>query len=271
MPRHHRRSGRTATVGRIVDRERDDSWLLSLLHEAADVIAGSLGELERPVWGRAGNRPGQYHADLIADAAVVALLDAAGVGALTEESGLHHPERSLLVVVDPLDGSTNAAYGLPWYAASLCAFDGDGPRAAVVADLARDVRFEAARGNGARRNGLPVRPSGCDRVAEAVVGLSGWPPAHLGWLQYRALGAIALDLCAVACGALDGFVDCSPDAHGVWDYAGGLLVCEEAGAVVADAFARDLVIREPAVRRTPVAAATPALLEALVAARATYQ
>ena len=72
----------------------------------------------------------------------------------------------------------------------------------------------------------------------------------------------------MACGALDGYVDCSPDAHGVWDYAGGLLVCSEAGATVVDAFDRDLITRDPSVRRTPVAAATPGLLSALVAARA---
>ncbi len=254
-----------------MDRERDDGWVVGLLHEAADVIAGSLGNLERAAWGRAGERPGQYQADLVADAAVVALLDAADVGALTEESGLHHPDRPLLVVVDPLDGSTNAAHGLPWYATSLCAFDCDGPRAAVVADLAHEVRFEAVRGKGARRNDVPIRPSRCDAVADAVVGLSGWPPTHLGWRQYRALGALALDLCAVACGILDGYVDCSPDAHGVWDYAAGLLVCSEAGATVADAFGRDLVTRDPSVRRTPVAAGQPALLGALVAARAAYQ
>jgi fructose-1,6-bisphosphatase/inositol monophosphatase family enzyme len=103
------------------------------------------------------------------------------------------------------------------------------------------------------------------------VGLSGWPPTHLGWRQYRALGAVALDLCAVACGMLDGYVDCSPDAHGVWDYAGGLLVCSEAGATMVDAFGRDLITRDPSVRRTPVAAGQPALLDALVAARAAYQ
>ena len=66
---------------------------------------------------------------------------------------------------------------------------------------------------------------------------------------------------------LDGYVDCSHDAHGVWDYLGGLLVRQEAGAVVADAFARDLVLRDPEEKRTPVAAATTPLLGELVAAR----
>ena len=54
-----------------------------------------------------------------------------------------------------------------------------------------------------------------------MIGLSGYPPRSLGWGQYRALGAAALDLCAVADGVLDGYVDCSRDAHGSWDYLGG--------------------------------------------------
>ena len=108
------------------------------------------------------------------------------------------------------------------------------------------------------------------RSRQAIVGLSGFPPRWLGWKQYRALGAAALDLCAVACGILDGYLDCSRDAHGVWDYLGGMLMCQEAGAVVTDAFSRDLVLRTPDEKRTPVAAATPALLDDLVAARRSF-
>src|SRR5947199_225704 len=85
----------------------------------------------------------------------------------------------------------------------------------------------------------PTPPPPCTTIGDAVIGLSGWPPSHLGWAQYRALGAVALDLCAVACGVLDGYVDCSHDAHGPWDYLGGALVCREAGAVVTDAHGRD--------------------------------
>ena len=104
----------------------------------------------------------------------------------------------------------------------------------------------------------------------ALVGLSGFPPRWLGWRQYRALGAAALDLCAVACGVLDGYIDCSRNAHGVWDYLGGLLVCQEAGAHVVDAFSRELVVRERAGEAHPVAAATPSLLAELVEARVSF-
>jgi len=243
----------------------DPDAVLELLHVAATAVGEALGTVAD--WGPAGTRPGQYHSDLAADVVVVRVLLDAGVGVLSEESGRHHAERPLTVVVDPLDGSTNAARGIPWFATSLCAVDADGPLAAVVVDLPRGRRYEAVRGGGARCDGGPLVPSSITDVGAAVVGLSGWPERHLGWRQFRALGASALDLCAVADGTLDGFVDCSPDAHGPWDYLGGLLVCREAGAAVADAYGRDLVVLDHAARRTPVAGATPELLDVLLAAR----
>jgi myo-inositol-1(or 4)-monophosphatase len=241
---------------------------LELLNETADAIAGALGALDD--WGLAGTRPGQYHSDLAADAVAVRLLESAGVGVLSEESGPHRLDADTVVVVDPLDGSTNASRGIPWFATSLCAVDRDGPLAAVVVNLPSRERFEAVRGAGARCNGLPLSPSGATELGDSLIGLSGFPPHPLGWRQFRALGAAALDLCAVAAGVLDGYVDCSWDAHGSWDYLGGLLVCQEAGAVVVDALHRELVVFDHHARRTPVAAATPELLAPLVEARRSF-
>jgi myo-inositol-1(or 4)-monophosphatase len=243
----------------------DDDALLALLDETAEAVAGALGELHD--WGLAGTRPGQYHSDLAADEAALAVLARAGVGVLSEESGRHRPGSSLTVVIDPVDGSTNASRRVPWFATSLCAVDGDGARAALVVDLASGDRFRAVRGGGATRNGEPIAPSRADALGEALVALSGYPPRHLGWRQFRALGAAALDLCAVACGVVDGYVDCLVDAHGPWDYLGGMLVCIEAGAPVVDARGRELTVIDHADRRTPVAAATQPLLDELLAAR----
>jgi fructose-1,6-bisphosphatase/inositol monophosphatase family enzyme len=235
--------------------------LLAVCNLVADEIALAIGSVEG--WGRPGERPGQYAVDLVADAAGVAVLLDAGMGVLSEESGLHEGQRELLAVLDPLDGSSNAAHGLPWYATSVCVLDDLGPRAAVVANQATGVRYDAIRGGGARRGDRPLSASGCVSLPQAIVALSGYPARHLGWNQYRCLGAAALDLCAVAEGALDAYAVVGNSSLGSWDYMGGMLVCTEAGAVVVEAGGLDLLTVDHDARRCPLAAATPELLDEL--------
>lgn len=253
-----------------VERLRDPASVLSDLHDVVDSVGVSFEDLED--WGPSEGPIGQYASDVVADRVVHGILDPLGYGVLSEESGLTAPgvDGAPMVVVDPLDGSTNASRGLPWFATSLCAADAHGPFVAVVADLVSGVRYDAVRGWGARRDGEPITRTSAPPLDEAMVGLSGLPPRHLGWGQYRSLGAAALDLCAVADGRLDGYVDCSVDAHGVWDYLGALLVCVEAGVQVVDAFGRELCVLDPEIRRTPVAGAGPVLTDVLVEARRTF-
>ncbi len=243
-----------------------DDRLIAVLNEVATAVHAALADLED--WGSAGTRPGQYFSDLAADEVAVAMLVEAGLGVLSEETGLHHPDREVTVALDPVDGSTNASRKLPWYATSLAAVDGAGIRAAVVVNQATGDRFEAVRGSGATCNGRPLATSGCTAIGDAVVGLNGWPHAYLGWRQMRALGAAALDICAVGSGQLDAYVDCSHHEQAPWDYLGGVLVCQEAGGMVVDAGGRDLVTLGLLDRRTPVAAATEKLLGEALAARA---
>jgi fructose-1,6-bisphosphatase/inositol monophosphatase family enzyme len=242
-----------------------DDLLLEVLHDAATAVRTALDGLTD--WGDAGTRTGQYLSDVAADEAALDVLQRAGLGAMSEETGLHDGDRAVVVVLDPVDGSTNASRDLPWYATSLCAVDREGARAALVVDQAGGARFEALRGAGARVDGEPLRPSDATDLGESIVGLSGYPPWYFGWKQFRALGAVALDLCAVAGGRLDAYVDCSPSAHGAWDYLGGMLICQEAGASIDDAWGRPLVTLDHRARRTPVAAATPTLLDAALAER----
>lgn len=245
----------------------DGSEVMGVLEEVAVAIRGALGGLED--WGLAGTaKASQYFSDLVADEAALVILGRAGFGVLSEESGLSDGERDILVVLDPVDGSTNASRGIPWFASSMCAVDREGPLAALVQNLATGTSFSAVRGGGAFMDGRPIAPTGQTELNRAVIGVSGYPSVHLGWKQYRAMGASALDLSCVAAGLLDGFVDCTARAaHGPWDYLGGSLVCAEAGAVCVDAWDRDLVVRDHDGRRTPVAAATPKLLADLLRAR----
>jgi fructose-1,6-bisphosphatase/inositol monophosphatase family enzyme len=92
------------------------------------------------------------------------------------------------------------------------------------------------------------------------------PNHHLGWAQFRAFGAAALELCAVADGTLDAFVVGTHAALAPWDYLGAMLVCQESGAVIGELQGRELVTRDHGARRAVVAASTSTLLDQLVGA-----
>lgn len=212
-----------------------------------------------------GDRPGQYRLDLDADAVVVGPLLDAGFGVLSEESGRHAPEREVCVVVDPVDGSTNASRGLPCWATSLCAVDAAGPLVATVVDHTRSVTYRAARGAGAYvveagREPARISVAAEVEVGDAVVAVNGWSADRPATRQFRALGAAAIELCLVAAGAFDGYVNLDGDSHGSWDYLGGLLILTEAGGTAADRRGRDLVTLDHAARRSIVAASGPGLL-----------
>jgi fructose-1,6-bisphosphatase/inositol monophosphatase family enzyme len=240
--------------------------ILQIFDDLMVEVADGLSELDD--WGRSGARPGQYTHDVVADRIVLERLLGAGFRVLSEESGVTG-DGPIMVVVDPVDGSTNASRALPWYATSLCAVDEDGPLVAEVVNLATGDRFRAIRGMGAEAEHLDLAPSGCRELSHALIACSGLPPKHGGWAQYRAYGAAALDLCGVAAGTFDGYVDVDR-AHGVWDYLGALLICRESGVAVAEAAGRDLVTLDPTQRRGPVAACTPELLEQLLAMQAAW-
>lgn len=145
-------------------------------------------------------------------------------------------------VVDPIDGTVNYLYGYPWYAVSLAAqIDGVSVAAAVV-EPASGREWTAVRGGGSFLDGVPLRVSDATRLDLSLVatgfayrverrerqaaGVSRLLPKVR---DIRRGGAASLDLCAVAAGWVDGYFE-----HGLsrWDWAGGALVAEEAGAVV---------------------------------------
>lgn len=145
-------------------------------------------------------------------------------------------------VVDPIDGTVNYLYGLPWYSVSLAAQVDGVSVAAAVMEPETGREWTALRGEGSWRDGTALRVSSATRLAMSLIATGfGYRPerrskqaAGIARLlpkvrDIRRPGAASLDLCSVAAGWVDGYVE-----HGLsrWDWAGGALVAEEAGAVV---------------------------------------
>lgn len=235
----------------------------SISDRAAETIAAN------DDWGASGRRDGQYAVDLDVDDVCVEPLLAAGFDVLSEESGFQmctEEAGDSVVVVDPLDGSTNASLGLPWCATALCLVRRGVPTVAMVTNLATGDRYTAVKARGANRNGVPILVGAAAPLAESIIAINGLPAAHWGWQQFRTMGAAALDIAAVARGGFDGYVDATVDSHGVWDYLASVLILEEAGGVAVDLHGRDLVVLEHDARRTPVAASNVDLLATLLTA-----
>ena len=133
---------------------------------------------------------------------------APGLAVLSEESGVTGDGASgLLAVIDPVDGSTNAHRGVPFYSTSICVLDAEGPRVGLVVNQATgDALRRRARRRGREGRHGPSRRRGARTSELAIVGISGFPGHYPGWAQYRALGAASLECCAVAEGVLDAYL-----------------------------------------------------------------
>lgn len=240
----------------------NETQVLGVLEDAAQAIRHALDHLDD--WGPSGLKPGQYKLDLAADGAALPILHGAGLAVLSEESGLTGESASgLLAVMDPIDGSTNADRGLPYYNTSICVLDDEGPLIGLVVNQASGVRYRAVRGGGAERDGQRISPSGCTALSSAVVSISGYPGLNPGWAQFRALGAAALEFCAVADGSLDAYMVVSHHTLYNWDYLAGMLICDEAGAVTVERDGADLAVRDATPRR-PIVAASSVLADQLL-------
>ncbi len=231
----------------------EEARLLDVLDDAVVAVRAALDELED--WGPSGRRPGQYRLDLAADDAALPVLHGAGLAVLSEESGRTGDGPSgLLAVIDPVDGSTNAHLGVPFYSTSICVLDAEGPLVGLVVNQASGTRYAATRGGGAERDGTSIGPSRCEELVDAIVGISGYPGRHGGWAQFRALGAASLECCAVAEGVLDAYLTVGRSTLYGWDYLAGLLICQEVGVAAEEREGRDLIVRDASSRRLIVAA-----------------
>ncbi len=172
---------------------------------------------------------------------------------LGEETGLTgSAEAPYQWIIDPLDGTTNYARGIPHYAVSIaCLFKGKLEHAVIV-DPVRREEFTASRGRGAQLNGRRLRVSKRNSLDGALLG-TGIPfkghcddklEAYAKTVEVlagqcagiRRAGAASLDLAYVAAGRLDAFWEIG---LAKWDIAAGALLIKEAGGLVADINASD--------------------------------
>jgi myo-inositol-1(or 4)-monophosphatase len=198
---------------------------------------GAGGDLMKPV-------------DLAAEAAIVETLKGYDVSfiLISEESGIKKygsEPHDCYVTVDPIDGTTNLVHGLPFYASSIAVSQKPelvNVYAGMVVDLVHDVEYTAFEGMGAFRNGKKIETSRVVSLNDAVIGLdlntlkakevvANVTALIVSTKHIRHFGANALEICFVADGLTDAFVDLRGKIR-TTDVAAGFLIVKEAGGIV---------------------------------------
>jgi myo-inositol-1(or 4)-monophosphatase len=188
--------------------------------------------------------------DLTAEKAIVEVLTARGVSftLVSEESGVKEfgaDPKACYVTVDPIDGTTNLVRGLPFYCSSIAVSHKpmlSDVYASLVADLFHGTTYTATKSKGAFRDGQKITTSAVTSLSEAVVGLdlntykakeisSQLSELIQNTKHIRHFGANALELCFVAEGLTDAFVDIRGKLR-TTDVAAGFLILKEAGGTI---------------------------------------
>ncbi|MEM9200019.1 MAG: inositol monophosphatase family protein [Actinomycetota bacterium] len=166
-----------------------------------------------------------------------------------EEYGDDEGANNVGWIVDPIDGTVNFLYDLPVVSVSIAAtIDGE-IVAGAVADIHRGDVYGAAVGAGARCNGQAMVASSARELGQALIGTGFAYDADLRAEQavvltrllpaardIRCMGSAALNLCWVGAGRLDAFFE--RDLK-IYDYAAGVVIAQEAGAIVSLPATRD--------------------------------
>jgi myo-inositol-1(or 4)-monophosphatase len=190
--------------------------------------------------------------DLAAETAIIDTIKGHVVSftLVSEESGIKEFgdfPKSCYVTVDPIDGTTNLTHGVPFYASSIAVSseaDLASVYAGMVADLPHNVTYTAFEGKGAFRDGKKIMPSKTQSLQEALVGLDvnsyngKFDIQNVADLikktrHIRHFGANALEICYVAEGLTDAFIDLRNKIR-TTDVAAGFLIVKEAGGIVTD-------------------------------------
>jgi myo-inositol-1(or 4)-monophosphatase len=166
-------------------------------------------------------------------------------GILAEEGSEANKLSEYLWVIDPLDGTTNFAHGLPIFSVSIGVQKKGETIVGVVYDVMRDVVFSVEKGSGSFENEKQINVNKRTNLGHSML-VTGFPydikenpdkafERFIAFLKQaraiRRLGSAAIDFCYVANGVFDGFWEVSLHP---WDLCAGKLIVEEAGGLVTD-------------------------------------
>jgi myo-inositol-1(or 4)-monophosphatase len=173
-------------------------------------------------------------------------------GVIGEEGGRRNGTSGATWIIDPIDGTSNFARGIPFWCISVALMTGGEIVAGLIFDPVRDELFSARKGAGAERDGVPIQTSAVTTPETARVNLSfsfrrprqllltAIDRLQARYCDWTRLGSAALALAYVACGRLDG----SWAAHvKVWDVAAGMCLVTEAGGTVSDFLTDDGLVQ----------------------------
>jgi myo-inositol-1(or 4)-monophosphatase len=220
--------------------------------------------------------------DLAAEKALIDCLNKHGVSCtlVSEEAGtkkLGSEQSDYYVVTDPVDGTTNAVHGVP-FSANVIAVSSSpwlkDVESASVTDIIHNINYSAQKGGGAFKNGKQITTSKTSKIEEALIGVDlntfriEELVAKLAGLfkrgkHFRHFGANALDICYVADGSTDAFIDIRGKLR-VTDMAASYLILREAGGIMVSQEGKELnVPLTPTQRLSFVAAANTKIYEAI--------
>lgn len=218
--------------------------LTTIVRNVAHWIKSQKEALHKDQVQRKGHNDLVSYVDLEAENKLVkALTEIFPAGFITEEEATENRDSEYIWVIDPLDGTTNFVHGLPFYSVSVALKHKEKYVLAAVAEPNLDEVFSAYKGGGARLNGVSIKVSDVDVLADSLLA-TGFPYQDFGRLGsylellyalinktrgIRRFGSAALDLVYTAMGRFDGFYEYGLNE---WDVAAGALIVEEAGGKV---------------------------------------
>jgi myo-inositol-1(or 4)-monophosphatase len=227
-------------------------WLEILLECSRNIRKNTLHLLQKPQhqtsYGTGAGGDTTYQIDHIAENTIINTIKHHNIAftLISEEAGIKkigkNPQH--YITIDPIDGTTNALRGMPFVATSIAVSEKpqlQNVTHALVTDLHHDITYTAQKGEGAHKNNKKITSSKMTTLENLILGIEATTktPQHINALiallqstkHPRHFGADALEICYVADGTTDGFVDLR-DKLRVTDMAAAQLILTEAGGII---------------------------------------